>query len=364
MKFIISHLKRLDWKIIFLMTALCLIGFITICSIGWGKNDFSDLEKQLVFFLIGFFLMLVLSLFDWRGFKENPYLILIIYFGCLVLLAGLLIFAPETRGIKGWYRLGFFSFDPMGFTALALIILLSKFFSRRHVEVYKLRHIVLSGIYAAIPFVLIAKQPNLGSALILIAIWMGILIVSGIKLKQFFILILCGCLVFAGAWLFLLKDYQRNRIIGFLNPTTQVLSTNWSQTQSKIAIGSGGLLGQGFSKGSQTQNGFLSEPYTDFAFSAFAEEFGAIGVFALLFFLLLLIWRILKLSINANENFPRIFACGLAIFIFFQAFVNIGMNLGILPVIGLPLPFVSYGGSNLLAMFAGIGIFQSIIANR
>jgi rod shape determining protein RodA len=364
MQYIINHLKRLDWKLIFLAIALCSIGFAAICSISIGRGDFSNLEKQVIFFIVGIILMFTLSFIDWRGFKENPYLILILYFICIVLLAGLLTFGPQTRGIRGWYRLGFFSFDPIGAMIIVLIILLSKFFSKRHIEMYKLRHILLSGFYALLPFALIAKQPNLGSALMLVAIWIGILVVSGIKLRQFFLLIICGILMFGIGWSFLLRDYQRNRITSFLNPDAEVLGMNWSQTQSRIAIGSGGVFGQGFSKGSQTQNGFLSEPYTDFAFSAFAEEFGIAGILAMLVLLVLLLWRILKMALAADSNFSRIFASGLAIFIFSQAFINIGMNLGVLPVIGLPMPFVSYGGSNLLAIFAGIGILQSMIANR
>jgi rod shape determining protein RodA len=364
MNYLINHIKRLDWKLLLLSIALYCVGLVTICSISIGERDFSNLKKQIIFFFAGMALMFALSLVDWRGFKENPYLILTLYFTCIALLAGLLLFGTQTRGIKGWYHIGFFSFDPVGLMVIVLIIFLSKFFSKRHIEMYKLRHIALSGFYVFLPFALIAKQPNLGSALILIVIWTGILIVSGIKLKQFFLLVMVGLIIFSMGWSFLLRDYQKNRITSFLNPSEEVLGMNWSQTQSKIAIGSGGIFGQGFSNGSQTQNGFLSEPYTDFAFSVFAEEFGIVGVSVMLILLILLLWRILRIALKADSNFPRIFASGLAIFIFSQAFINIGMNLGALPVIGLPMPFVSYGGSNLLAIFGGMGILQSIIVNR
>jgi rod shape determining protein RodA len=196
MNYLLNHIKRLDWKLLLLSIALCCIGLITICSISIGKQDFSNLKKQIIFFVAGMVLMLVLSLIDWRGFKENPYLILTLYFICIALLAGLLLFGTQTRGIKGWYHLGFFSFDPIGVMIIVLIILLSKFFSKRHIEMYKLRHIALSGFYVLLPFALIAKQPNLGSALMLIAIWIGVLIVSGIKLRQFFLLIMCGLVMF------------------------------------------------------------------------------------------------------------------------------------------------------------------------
>ena len=363
MNYFIGHFKRLDWKLIISALVLSCIGLLLIYSISMGREDFSNFYKQVAFLVIGFSLMISLSFIDWRGLKDNSYLILTLYFICLLLLVGLFFFAPETRGINGWYRLGVVSLDPIGLTVIVLIILLAKFFSKRHVEMYKLHHIILSGFYIAIPFVLIAIQPNLGSALILVAIWIGILIISGIKLKHFFLLILCGLLIFTLGWLFFMKDYQKNRITSFLRPDTETLGMNWSQTQSKIAIGSGGILGQGFAKGSQTQNGFLSEPHTDFIFSVLGEEFGVVGSAATLLLLMFMLWRIIRTSIHSQSNFPRLFALGLAIFIFSQAFINIGMNLGITPVIGLPMPLVSYGGSNLLAIFAGLGILQSIRVN-
>jgi len=363
--FFINHLKSLDWKLILSAFFLSLIGLALVYSISFGRGNPADFYKQIAFLAVGFAMMLALSFFDWKGFRDNSYFILVLYLFCLVLLAGLFFFAPYTRGIRGWYRIGgFLSFDPVGFSVIIVNILLAKFFSRRHVEMYKLRHIVLSGIYVALPFALIAGQPNLGSALILSAVWLGVLVVSGIKLKHFFILILIGLVIFSLGWIFFLKDYQKDRITGFLNPEKEVLGSNWSQTQSKIAIGSGGVWGKGFQKGSQTQNGFLSEPSTDFIISVLGEEFGIAGILATFLIFIYFIWRIIATALSAESNFPRLFSLGLAVFIFFQAFINIGMNLGVLPVIGLPMPLISYGGSNLLAIFAGLGILQSIRTNK
>lgn len=363
MSYFLSNIKRLDWKIVLSVFVLSIIGLVSIYSISIGKEDFSSFKKQIMFLTIGFLMMFVISFLDWRGFKDNSYFVLFIYIICIVFLAGLFVFSPEIRGVKRWYRIGGFSFDPIGITSIALIIILAKFFSKRHVEMYKLGHIVLSGIYFLIPFVLISSQPNLGSALMLGIIWIGVLIVSGIKIKHFLILSLIAIIVFTLSWSLFLRDYQKKRIVSFLSPQTETLGINWSQTQSKIAIGSGGFLGQGFGSGSQTQHGFLSEPYTDFIFSAYAEEFGLVGIFIMLFFFLFLFWRIVRISFLAKSNFPRLFAMGLAIFIFSQALIHIAMNIGFLPVIGLPLPFVSYGGSNLIAIFIGLGILQSININ-
>ena len=351
----VNHFRKFDW--ILIITSILLVGFGLVSIYNISSTYFL---KQIIFLGIGIILMLVLSFFDWRGFQENPYFILVLYFVCLLFLLGLFFFVPEIRGVKSWYKIGPVSFDPIGLTTIILIILLSKFFSMRHIEMYRLSHIFLSGFYVLLPIILIFFQPDLGSTLILIALWLGVLIISGIKLRHFLILALCGFLILILSWSFLLRDYQKERVKSFLRPQVEILGINWSQTQSKIAIGSGGIFGQGLGQGSQTQYGFLSEPHTDFIFAVIAEEFGLIGVFVLIFLFIILIWRIMKIAISAKSNFPRLFASGIAIVLFSQIFIHIGMNLGILPVIGISLPFVSYGGSNLIAIFIGLGILQSI----
>jgi len=356
----LKHFKNFDWILIGSAFLLFAIGLVLIYSISLGKEDFLNFKKQIIFFVIGLVAMVFLSFIDWRSFKENPYLILVIYAVCILLLLGLFFIAPEIRGVKSWYKIGSISFDPIGITMITLIVLLAKFFSMRHIEMYKLKHIFLSGFYVLVPFVLIARQPDLGSALILIALWVGVLIISGIKLRHFVILILLGIVVFSLSWSLFLKDYQKQRIVSFLAPDVETLGINWSQTQSRIAIGSSGLWGKGFSQGSQAQLGFLSEPYTDFIFSVAAEEFGLIGVLIILVLFGIFIWRIMKIAVSVKHNMPRLFAFGFAVIISFQLFIHVGMNLGILPVIGLSLPLVSYGGSGLLAVFMGIGLLQGI----
>jgi len=355
-----NHFKKLDWILVISTLLLVGIGLLSIYSISLGKGDFLNFKKQMIFLGIGFILMLFLSFFDWRAFQENPYFILVLYFLCVISLLGLFFFASEIRGVKSWYKIGSFSFDPIGLTMLILTILLAKFFSMRHVEMYRLSHIFLSGLYVIFPFILISYQPNLGSALILVALWLGILVISGIKLKHFLILVLCGLLLLTLSWSFLLKEYQKERIVSFLAPQIEPLGMSWNQIQAKIAIGSGGIFGQGIGKGSQTQYGFLPEPHNDFIFAAISEEFGLIGVAVLLLLFTVLIWRIMRIAIFAQSNFPRLFASGFTTVLIFQIFIHIGMNLGILPVIGISLPLVSYGGSSLIAIFIGLGILQSI----
>lgn len=357
---IFRHLKKLDWILITATVLLVGIGLLSLYSSSLGRGDFLNFKKQIIFFGGGFFLMMSLSFLDWRALREDPYLILILYFLCLAALVGLFFFAPEIRGVRSWYKVGPVSIDPIEFTKIVLIILLAKYFSGRHIEMYRIRHILLSGFYVLIPALLIFFQPELGSILVLIALWVGILLISGIKIRHFLILCFCGLLVLILGWSAFLKDYQKERVINFIVPQIEPLGGAWSQTQAKIAIGSGGIFGQGLGQGSQTQYGFLPEPHTDFIFAAIAEEFGLVGVGILFFLFSLLIWRIIKITLSVTSNFPRLFGTGFAILIISQIFINIGMNLGILPIIGIPLPLVSYGGSSLILTFVGLGILQSI----
>lgn len=352
------HLKRLDWVLILVSLFLVSIGLLSIFSSS--KGDFLNFKKQIIFLAIGFFLMILISFFDWRILKESPYLILFFYFLCVFLLIGLFFFAPEIRGTKSWYKLGEISFDPTEFTKIVLLILLAKYFSMRHVEMYRITHILISGIYVLIPSLLIYFQPDLGSVLILLSLWIGILVVSGIKIRHFLILVFVGILIFAIGWHTFLKEYQKERILSFLMPKlADPLKIGWSQNQAKIAIGSGGIFGKGIKKGSQTQLGFLPEPQTDFIFSTITEEMGLVGVLILLSLFSILLWRIFKITLKSQTNFSRLFGAGFATLLISQIFIHIGTNVGILPIIGIPLPFVSYGGSGLISNFIGLGLLLS-----
>lgn len=304
--------------------------------------------------------MAILSFFDWRTFREETSLILVFYFLCLISLIGLFFFAPEIRGVKSWYKLGQFSLDPVEFTKIILIIILARYFSTRHIEMYRVRHILVSSLYILLPAIFTFFQPNLGAVLTLIALWVGVLVVSGISLRHFLFLFLCFLVIFVLSWSFALKDYQKERIISFVAPQIEPLGISWSQNQAKIAIGSGGIAGQGIKEGSQTQYGFLPEPQTDFIFAAIAEETGLIGISIILLLFSVLTWRIIKIAAISDNNFSRLFAAGFSILLVSEVFINIGMNIGLLPIIGIPLPLVSYGGSSLIAVFISLGIVQSI----
>lgn len=363
MNFFTSHLKKLDWVLIGCAVLITAFGLAAIYSTGLAKSDFSNFQKQIIFFIVGFALMLAISFFDYRILRNNSYLILVLYFLCLILLAGLHFFAPVIRGTRGWYRLGFLTLDPIEPLKIVLIVLLAKYFSMRHVEMYKFRHIVLSGFYVFLAALLVFIKPDLGGTMVLIFMWLGILMVSGIKIKHFLILLLCFVAVTVFSWNFLLQDYQKERVISFIFPY-DVLGGSWSQAQTKITIGSGKIFGEGLGKGSQVQYGFLPEPHTDFIFSVIAQEWGLAGISVFFAAYITLIWRILKIAIQSDSNFPRLFAVGFAIILITQFTINIGMNLSLLPVVGIYLPFVSYGGSGLIANFVSLGILQSIKVRR
>lgn len=359
MIFNLQHFKKLDWVLVGAVVLLCAFGLVGILSTSLAKGDFSNFYKQLIFFAVGLAIMFAISFFDYRVLRNNSYLILLLFFISLALLAGTLFLGPEIKGASRWYRIGGISLDPLEPAKIILIILLAKYFSMRHVEMYKLRHIFISGFYVLIMAGLVFLRPNLGGAMILTLIWLGVLLVSGIKLKHFLILLLCFMVASGVGWQFFLKDYQKSRVVAFLFPQ-DILGTAWSQIQTKIAIGSGQMFGQGVGQGSQVQYGFLPEPHTDFIFSVIAQEWGMAGVAVFFMLYVILIWRILKIAVESQSNFTRLFAVGFAIVLMAQFTINVGMNLALLPVVGIYLPFVSYGGSGLIANFISLGILQSI----
>lgn len=354
-----GYLRKLDWGLIIPAVLLVCFGLVAIWSTCVAKDNFANFYKEAIFFAVGFLAMILVSLFDYRILRNNSYLILVLYGICLLLLAGLHFFAPVIKGTRGWYRIGILSADPIEPTKIVLVALLAKYFSMRHVEMYKFRNIVFSGLYVLLPAMLIFIKPDLGGTMVILLIWFGILLVSGIKLNHFLILLICFLIVAGVAWGFLLKDYQKQRITAFIFPY-DYLGASWSQNQTKIAIGSGKIFGQGLAKGSQVQYGFLPESHTDFIFSVISEEWGMVGDFVLFFVYGFLVWQVLRVAIESRSNFPRLFACGFAVILTAQFFINIGMNLSLLPVVGIYLPFVSYGGSGLIGNFVSLGILQSI----
>lgn len=359
----LEHFKKLDWPLIF--SALILVAFGLVSLYGRSEGEgLSNFKKQILWLLVGFVLMIGISFFDYRILKNYRSAIVILYGATLALLAGVLVFGVSIRGAESWYRIGQIAIQPVEFAKIAIIVVLAKYFSMRHIEMYRVSHVLISGAYVLIPAFLVFLQPDIGSVMILFAIWVGVMILAGIKIKHLLLLAFAGMCTFLIAWSFVFHAYQKDRILAFLNPRFDPLGAGYNVSQSMIAIGSGGMWGKGLGEGSQTHLGFLPEAQTDFIYAAIAEELGFIGIILLLTTAMFLFWKLMNIARNATNNFSRLVAGGFSIMILVQIAINIGMNLGLLPVTGVPLPFVSYGGSSMIALFVMLGLLQSIKVNQ
>ncbi|MFC1756693.1 rod shape-determining protein RodA [Patescibacteria group bacterium] len=352
----INKYFNLDWLLVFTFTPLLGAGLVTMRPfLGEGSSYFFN--RQIIWIILGVLVFLVFSNIDWRFLKTSGFLLGLFGFGVVVLLT-LLFFGQVTRGSSRWLNFFFFSIEPTEPLKLLLILMLAKYFSRRHIEIAQFKHIIVSGLYALIPTILIFFQPDFGSSLVFVLIWLGMIMVSGISKKHLILVLVLIAIVFVGSWQFALKDYQKDRILTFLNPNHDPQGAGYNALQSMIAVGSGQLWGKGIGYGTQSRLNFLPEYRTDFIFSAFAEEWGFIGVLIIFSCFGFLIWRILRIAYFGQSNFERLFGIGLAIFLMIHFVLHIGMNVGVLPITGLSMPFLSYGGSHMLTVFAGLGVLM------
>jgi len=345
-----------DWVMVFSILPIVVAGFATISSFGTENELF---HKQIVWLGFSLFVFLLFSFIDWRFLRETR-VVVGIFFTTVVLLLLLFIFATVTQGARSWFDLGSFSFQPSDPAKLILILILAKYFSRRHIEIANFRHILVSGLYAFILFVLVLLQPDFGSAIIMFLIWLGMILVSGISKKHLFLVFAVGILTFAGLWSFAFKEYQKDRVRTFLNPLADIHGAGYNAFQSTVAVGSGGFLGKGFGYGTQSRLKFLPEYETDFVFAAFAEEWGFVGVTILFISYGIFIWRVILYGRFGATNFESLFCLGYAFFIMSHITIHVGINIGLLPVTGTTLPLMSYGGSHLVTVFAGLGIINGM----
>jgi rod shape determining protein RodA len=351
--------KRIDWLLVFFILPITLAGLFTMKSFAPAEGASDFFGRQIIWVLLSISIFFTLSFFDFRSLKRTNILIFIffIFSGILLLL---FVLGHISHGAKSWLSLGGVSIQPSDMMKLIVILILAKYFSRRHVEIRNPKHIFISGLYALIPFLLIFFQPDFGSAIIIFLIWFGMAIVSGISKKHLLFLLLGIGLIFSMLWLFAFAPYQKDRILNFLNPMTNIHGSGYNAIQSTIAVGSGQFLGKGLGFGTQSRLKFLPEYQTDFIFAAFAEEWGFIGAFLLLLLFGLVIWRILYIASRGESNFEMLYGMGIAIFFMSHILINVGMNIGILPVTGITLPFMSYGGSHLLTEFTALGILMGM----
>lgn len=348
--------SKVDWWLFFALVPIMAAGMVAMNSFLGNDNFFG---RQTMWACIGALIIIFCARIDFR-FLRRTASVLTIYGISIIMLILVFIVGYAAKGAKSWISLGGFSIQPADLAKLALIILLAKYFSRRHVEIKHFRHILVSGIYAAIPFMLVALQPDFGSAITIFLIWFGMVLVSGISKKHLALVFFAGIISFVLLWNFGFKEYQKHRILNFIHPLADVRGSGYNAYQSVIAVGSGGLLGKGVGYGTQSRLSFLPEYETDFIFAAFAEEWGFIGVVILLTLFGIVFTRIFGVARKGETNFETLFALGVAILFMSHLTVNIGMNIGLMPVTGIPVPFMSYGGSHVLAECLAIGILMGM----
>ena len=354
---------HVDLVLLAAMIPLFLAGLITMKGFGSPADPLlsSDyfFNRQLIWLVVGFIIFFVASSIDWRILR-NGKLLLVLYIVGVAILVSLLVLVNAVRGARAWISLGLFSIEPAEIMKLVLILILAKYFSRRHIEIAHVKHIIISGFYTAIPLLLIFIQPDLGSAIIFGAIWLGMILVSGVSKKHLLFVLVGVSVLFVIAWFQVLEPYQKARILTFVNPAADPRGAGYNALQSMIAVGSGGIFGRGVGYGIQSRLEFLPEHETDFIFAAFAEEWGLVGVILLFGFYSVLFWRILKASLEGESNFEKLFGVGLFFMILAQFIIHVGMNLGIMPVTGISLPFLSYGGSHSIMLLLGLGILMGM----
>jgi len=353
-----------DWTLFILVLIISGIGLLNIYSAGFSLTDLRQTQlyiKQVQWILIGLVGMALAFFIDYRFLSRHAY---IIYGISIVLLLVVFTAGYATRGSQRWIAVGGFTFQPSELVKLTIILALAKYFDRHQIgRCYHLTEVFIPFLIVIIPFLFILKQPDLGTGLILFILFLSIVFFVGLDWKSLLIAAAGGLILTPIGWYFL-KDYQRERILTFFSPERDPLGSGYHIIQSMIAVGSGGIFGKGFLKGSQTQLKFLPEQQTDFVFSVFAEEWGFLGgMILLIMFLSLILWGF-KIMIHSKDYPGALIAFGITMLIFWEVFINIGMVLGILPIVGIPLPFLSYGGSSMVVLMTAVGLLMNISVRR
>lgn len=352
-------MRGMDWALLLAVFGLVLLGLAAIYSVELSQDaaEFVHVKKQIAALLLGVGVFLFVVPSNYRLFQNYA---LVLYLVCLSLLMGVLIFGETVRGATGWYVMGPVSFQPVEFMKIALIIALATYFARRGKRAFDLRTFFETGAITFLPVLFVMFQPDFGSSAILVGIWTFFLLYAGIPWRYVFAMAGSAVGLFLLGWNFFFADYQRARILTFLDPSIDPLGEGYNVTQAIIAVGSGRWLGSGLGFGTQSQLKFLPESQTDFIFAVVAEELGFLGTMLLLGAFVLVLYRLFRQARRATDDFTAYLLLGIASVFFLQFLVNVGMNLGLFPVTGIGLPFVSYGGSSLVVMLILFAIAQSI----
>lgn len=353
---------KLDWVLIIAISLLLIVSLLIIYSISFDGSIFNpaNFQKQIISIFIGLTAMFFLAFFDYRLLNSHSTKL---YFLMLIILTAVILFGKTVKGNTGWLEIFFFNFQPVELAKIIVVIFLASFLSKKKTQLSIVVRIISSIVLIFIPIFLIMKQPDLGSATIIIASWLTLLLASGLNKKNLALLLIFGILTTSSSWFFL-KDYQKDRIMNFVKPERDPMGSGYNVIQATIAVGSGGMFGRGLGHGSQSQLNFLPEKHTDFIFSVITEELGLVGSLAVFVLFGIIFWRIKETARLARDNFGYLLTLGILSILFFQFFVNVGMNIGIMPVAGVPLSFLSYGGSSMVIMLSAIGLVESVYLRR
>ena len=347
---------HVDWFLFAAALSISLLGLITMHSYGADNNYF---DKQMFWIAVAVLAFFAATLIDYQFLRRTP-VVTTLFIGIAITLAFVFLFGHIAKGAQSRFDLGLFAIQPADPAKLVLIIVLAKYFARRHIEIAHIRHILVSGAYALVLCGLVFFQPDFGSAIIIASIWLGMVLIAGISWKHLATLLCISLVVAGGLWHYGLRPYQKERILTFIHPLADIQGAGYNAYQATIAIGSGEVAGKGIGYGTQSKLRFLPEYETDFIFAAYAEEWGFFGVLLLFGLFAIVIIRALVLARGAGGNFESLFAAGVAVMFLAHFIVHIGMNMGLLPVTGTTVPFMSYGGSHLLTEFLALGILMGM----
>ena len=350
------HLKHIDWYLFTAALAISLLGLVTMRSFSTENAFFS---RQIIWIILAACTFFAASIPEYSFLRRTP-IVVGLYFTIIALLSLIFVFGAVVKGGQNRFNLGLFAVQPADLAKLILVIFLAKYFARRHIEIAHIRHILISGAYAFLMLALVFLQPDLGSAITIASIWLGMVLVAGISWKHLATLFVIAGLVSGGLWHFALHKYQKDRILTFIHPLSNIQSTGYNAYQSTVAVGSGQLTGKGIGYGTQSKLQFLPEFQTDFIFASFAEEWGFIGVVLLFGLFTIVIVRILMVARRGYDNLDALVSAGIAIYFISQFIVHAGMNMGLLPITGTTLPFMSYGGSHLVTEYMALGILMGL----
>jgi len=352
--------ENLDYTMLFAVVILCFYGILVLYSStrieSIGGEQYFYVKRQFLWIISGFLFLIILLFIDYHQVERYSN---VIYFGVLVILVVVIIFGRSTYGARRWLSIGPFDFQPSEFAKIALIIFLADFLSKNKPKLDNFFYFLLPFAYAGLLILLVFMQPDLGTSLVYLAILIIMLFAVGVKIKYLILTFFVALSSVPLLWVFL-KEYQKKRLILFINPNLDPLGGGYNVIQSKIAIGSGGFLGNGLFSGIQSQLNFLPAQHTDFIFSVVGEELGFVGAILLLGLYAIILWRGIKIALEARDLLGTLLATGAVTFIFFHITVNIGMAMGVLPATGLPLPFLSYGGSFMISNLLVIGILLNV----